>query len=129
MSKHPAYNSWRGMKERCKNPKHIRYKWYGAKGVQVCDDWESFDNFWRDMGPTWKKGLTLERKNASNNFCLRSYVQLEIIEEILPRPFAVGDRVRYKSLTARIIHIDDGSAWIRWERDGSNPNYALDVTR
>jgi predicted DNA-binding transcriptional regulator AlpA len=30
--------------------------------VQVCPAWQvSFENFWKDMGPTYQKGLTLDR--------------------------------------------------------------------
>lgn len=30
-----AYDSWRGQKERCNNPKNKAYKYYGAKGIRV----------------------------------------------------------------------------------------------
>lgn len=37
---------WKGMKARCNNPKHSSYRWYGAKGVKVCKEWEeSFVSF------------------------------------------------------------------------------------
>lgn len=29
-----------GMKGRCNNPKNTSYKWYGAKGIKVCREWE-----------------------------------------------------------------------------------------
>lgn len=30
---------WKGMKERCSNPKHNRYHRYGGRGITVCDEW------------------------------------------------------------------------------------------
>lgn len=37
---------WKGMKQRCTNPKHISYKWYGKLGVSVCAEREnSFEAF------------------------------------------------------------------------------------
>jgi len=40
------------MKRRCYNPAAPEYKYYGAKGVQVCEMWRnSFENFLEDMGP------------------------------------------------------------------------------
>jgi hypothetical protein len=40
------------MRSRCYDPKSISWKWYGAKGITVCDRWlESFENFHADMGP------------------------------------------------------------------------------
>lgn len=44
---------------------------------------------------------------------------IELVEEILPRPFAIGDIVRYydSSITfpeIRILAIDGDVAWIKW---------------
>ncbi len=39
------------MKSRCYNPNCPTYKWYGARGVKVCDRWRySFENFYADVG-------------------------------------------------------------------------------
>jgi hypothetical protein len=37
---HPAYRSYRGMMSRCYDPQVPEYRWYGAKGVIVCDTWK-----------------------------------------------------------------------------------------
>lgn len=34
------YVLWMGMRQRCNNPNNISYKWYGAKGIKVCEEWE-----------------------------------------------------------------------------------------
>lgn len=36
---HPAYRVYRGMLDRCYNPKSPCYQWYGAKGVTVSPEW------------------------------------------------------------------------------------------
>lgn len=39
------------MKRRCYNPRDNRYKYYGARGIRVCERWKnSFQNFLADMG-------------------------------------------------------------------------------
>lgn len=38
---HPAYRMYKGMMDRCYNPNVSSYKWYGAKGVTVCDEWRN----------------------------------------------------------------------------------------
>ena len=45
-----AYVSWYCMKSRCNNPNNKGYSLYGGRGVAYCDRWESFDNFFEDMG-------------------------------------------------------------------------------
>lgn len=57
----PEYVSWRAMIHRCRNVKATNYKWYGARGIEVCDRWLKFVNFLSDMGikPTPKH--TIER--------------------------------------------------------------------
>lgn len=46
------YRTWQGMKRRCYNPKCSEYKYYGARGITICDRWlDSFDAFFADMGP------------------------------------------------------------------------------
>jgi hypothetical protein len=66
--KSPEYTSWMCMKDRCFNVKHDRYKWYGAKGVTVCDQWKhSFETFLHDMGERIE-GYTLDRINPYGNY-------------------------------------------------------------
>lgn len=40
-----TFTIWCGMKSRCYNPKSISYKNYGAKGITVCEEWLTFENF------------------------------------------------------------------------------------
>ena len=64
MSRHPAYAVWRSMNDRCRLPTHQAWHNYGARGITVCAAWqESFEAFWADMGSTYRKGLTLDRKD------------------------------------------------------------------
>ncbi len=59
------YMTWARMKNRCYNDKDPAFKWWGARGITVCDEWrDSFEAFYRDMGPK-PLGLTLERKDNS----------------------------------------------------------------
>lgn len=34
-------NIWNNMKQRCYNPKSPDYKWYGARGISICDEWRN----------------------------------------------------------------------------------------
>lgn len=64
------YRTWSDMKSRCYNPRTRGYKYYGAKGVCVCDEWlHDFQSFakW-----AWSNGyddsLTIDRINPFGNY-------------------------------------------------------------
>ena len=64
-----AYKSWSSMLLRCYNPKNDNYRFYGGKGVIVCDRWrESFELFLEDMGPRMSRDLTLDRIDGSKGY-------------------------------------------------------------
>jgi hypothetical protein len=62
-----AYKAWVRMKDRCSNTKSWKYKYYGGKGVKVCDEWQSFENFFKDMGHP-VEGMTLDRIDVNGNY-------------------------------------------------------------
>ena len=69
MSKHPAWAVWHSMKQRCECPTHKAWKNYGGRGITVCPEWSaSFEAFWRDMGPTYKSGLDIDRIDNSAGY-------------------------------------------------------------
>lgn len=40
------YRVWRGMVGRCYNPRNNSFRWYGERGIGVCDEWRnSYFNF------------------------------------------------------------------------------------
>ena len=62
--KSPLYTTWVGVKNRCENPNTRNWRWYGGRGIYVCERWAtSFANFLEDMGPSHRKGLQLDRRD------------------------------------------------------------------
>ena len=39
------YVLWKQIRKRCRNPNSNVYKYYGGKGVKVCEEWNSFEAF------------------------------------------------------------------------------------
>ena len=56
----PEYYIWYSMRRRCQVSTAKDYRYYGGRGITVCERWESFQNFYADMGPR-PEGLTLDR--------------------------------------------------------------------
>jgi hypothetical protein len=48
------------MLARCLYQKHDKFKYYGGRGITVCDKWKEFSKFFEDMGEP-EKGRTLDR--------------------------------------------------------------------
>src|SRR5579872_5899824 len=46
------YRIWKGMIERCTNPSQRCFKYYGGRGISVCQEWRtSFGAFYSHIGP------------------------------------------------------------------------------
>ena len=62
-----TFNTWRGMKSRCKNPNDTHWHIYGAKGITVCEKWQQFSGFLEDMGLR-PEGMSLDRIDNNGNY-------------------------------------------------------------
>src|ERR1039458_5880181 len=62
----PEWISWHNMIQRCYDPKASNWKYYGARGIMICDRWRnSYPNFLADMGRK-PQGFTLDRWPDNN---------------------------------------------------------------
>lgn len=67
-AKSSTYKSWEDMKLRCQNSKTPYFKYYGAKGIKVCERWQRFENFLADMGEKPVDGWHIDRINPKGNY-------------------------------------------------------------
>ena len=67
MSRTPIYRIWNTMRQRCQNDKNPHWSSYGGRGITVCDRWQTFENFYSDVGDP-KKGMTLERCDNNKGY-------------------------------------------------------------
>jgi hypothetical protein len=63
------YKAWANMKTRCNNKNYNQYHRYGGRGITYCENWETFEGFYKDMGISYKNGLQLDRINNDGNYC------------------------------------------------------------
>ena len=67
MTKTPTYRSWLSMRRCCNEPSHPQYKYYGGRGIKVCERWLKFENFLADMGER-PDGTTVDRIDGSKDY-------------------------------------------------------------
>lgn len=70
MSRTPMHRTWEAMVRRCADPKMESYRYYGGRGIKVCDRWMGPDglvNFAADMG-TKPPGTSLDRIDNDGNY-------------------------------------------------------------
>ena len=64
------YNIYRGMKTRCFCKNDYHYKWYGAKGITICQEWlDDFMSFYNwSLENGYKDNLTIDRIDVNGNY-------------------------------------------------------------
>lgn len=63
------YEIWKGMKARCYNANHVGYRYYGARGIKVCERWrESYESFLSDMGRRPSRRHSLDRIDNNGDY-------------------------------------------------------------
>lgn len=65
----PLYVRWWHMLQRCYNPNSTHYKYYGGRGISVCERWRnSFEAYRDDMGPPPTPKHSIDRINNDGNY-------------------------------------------------------------
>lgn len=60
---------WNSMKARCHSPTCREFRWYGVRGIEVCQEWrESFDAFLADMGERPFPDASIERIDNNKGY-------------------------------------------------------------
>ena len=63
LSRHPLYQRWGAMKDRCYNPNFDKFHRYGGRGITMCDEWLNDPIAFMEWGLAngWELGLHLHR--------------------------------------------------------------------
>ncbi len=112
-SKNPLYHVWHTMMARCNNPKHASYRYYGARGIKVCERWRSsFKTFIEDVGER-PVGLELDRIDQDGDYCpentrwlnsrMNKLTRLQRSVCYVPRSVNVDGKTYYLSDIAEMI--------------------------
>lgn len=70
------YLIWMGMKRRCFSESFKQYSDYGGRGISITDSWMKFENFYENMGYSYKihcekygiKNTSIDRIDRDGNY-------------------------------------------------------------
>jgi len=95
MSSSKIYKVWSSMKHRCSNPNDPAYCNYGARGITVCDEWQTFEPFhtWA-MANGYREGLTIERQGNNKGYSPENCIWI-------PKPEQSNNTRRCRMITYR----------------------------
>ena len=101
-----------GMKQRCYNENSINFKYYGGKGVAICDEWLlSFENFfdWA-INNGYNENLTIDRidseKEYSPDNCKWSTKKEQAYNRSISVKLTLNGRTMYMTEWAEELEID-----------------------
>ena len=70
LSKNKLHGLWRNIKDRCNNPNNKAYKYYGERGIKVCDEWSNNFVAFYDWAHAngYQEGLQIDRIDVNGNY-------------------------------------------------------------
>jgi hypothetical protein len=62
-----TYTAWRSIRAHCYCVTHKQYADYGGRGITVCLEWDTFEQFLADMGEA-PKGMSIDRRDNNRGY-------------------------------------------------------------
>ena len=120
------YIKWRGIKIRCNNASSESFKYYGARNITYCKEWEDYRSFkaW-SLASGYKEGLEFDRIDPNGNYEPENCRWVERKEQ----DFNKRNTIRYNGEPLKLIcerlGVNYNRVWKRIKRDGWSVERAL----
>lgn len=105
------------MRGRCLNKNNPMYSYYGERGISICPEWNTFQQFFADMG--FANGLTLDRKDNNKNYSKDNCRWATKFEQSNNRRFCLpiifNGQTKNLSQWARDLKIPKGTLYRRYK--------------
>jgi hypothetical protein len=108
----PLYGVWQSMRRRCLTPTTNQFADYGGRGIKICEEWDSFEQFAKDMGER-PPGYTLERVDNDGDYgpsnCKWASRKEQQRNQRVTRRVIIGDRSYIAAELAEIASLKTDS--------------------
>lgn len=97
------YHIWQNIKARCLRKTNPKYHRYGGRGIKVCEEWLSIENFakWaKENG--WKEGLTIDRIDNDGDYCPSNCRWVSVSENSRKKKTTKIDLITAQEIRSRI---------------------------
>lgn len=86
LAKTRLYHVWDSINQRCNNPASSGYAKYGAKGVQLCPEWQDAYQFmgWALLNG-YRENLTIERIDVYGHYCPANCTWVPVEDQFVNR--------------------------------------------
>jgi hypothetical protein len=110
------FNVWGSMKSRCFCDRCHDYKYYGARGIRVCNEWLDYKNFYNwSITNGYEQGLTIDRIDNFGNYepancrwATRSQqsnnTRVVRLVEYLGKSMSLGELAKVTGINRRTLH-------------------------
>jgi hypothetical protein len=129
---HPLYRLWRSMRGRCNDKSHDAYKYYGGRGITICERWQHFPTFVADVGERPHRA-TLDRIDPTKGYeptnCRWATHFEQQRHQSANRLLTLGDRTQCLSAWAQELGIHRGTLKERIRQGWSHERALTEATR
>ena len=100
-SQSKLYRHWKSMIYRCTRPSDRAYKWYGGRGIKVCDEWQTYEGF-KDWVQRTRpdETYTVERVDVDGDYCPGNCTWIPMSKQANNRTSCV--RICHKGVTKNL---------------------------
>ena len=127
------HNIWSMLLQRCYNKNNKRYKYYGGRGIAVCDAWKNnFQEFYNwAINNGYADNLTIDRIDVNGNYepnnCRFVDMKQQASNRRFCRYFTINGETRCLSEWCRIYNLSYGTVHSRIYKYGYTIEKALEL--
>ena len=132
LSKNRLHGIWRGMKQRCCNPRSKDFEHYGGRGITICRKWMcNFENFYNwAIANGYDESKSIDRIDVNGNYepdnCRWADYEIQANNRSNNNKITFRGEIHTIAEWSSILHIDRKTISDRIHKLGWSPEKALE---